>query len=320
MEAASHVTAGALRAVVQLGVADHLADGPRAVAELAELTGSHGPSLRRLLRFLASREIFREDEDGRFRLTPYADVLRTDAPNSVRDGVLTATSEPWWQSAGELVEAVRSGEPAFDRHYGKPLFAYFAENPAMAEMFNKGMATFAANDIESIVTGYDFPNSGVLVDVGGGFGGVLVAVLQARPGLRGVLFDSEEVLAGNVLGETDRVALAPGDFFESVPAGDLYLLKNILHNWNDDQCVRILTNCRRAMNPGARLLAVDMVIAPGNDPHFGKAMDIIMLALVPGQERTRAEFEEIFTRAGFRITQVIQTSGPLAMIETEAVN
>jgi hypothetical protein len=322
MEAGTHVNSGALRAVVILGVADHLADGPRDVATLAELTGSNGPFLRRLLRFLASRGIFREDEDGRFHLTPYADVLRTDAPNSMRDGVLTATSEPWWQSSGDLVEAIRHGEPAFNRRYGKPFFEYLTENPSVGEMFNKGMATFAASDTESIVTGYDFPDTGVLVDLGGGLGGVLLAVLRARPGLHGVLFDNEKVLAGNVLGqlgEDDRVEVTPGDFFDSVPAGDLYMLKNILHNWNDDECVRILENCRRAMNPGAKLLVIDSVIPPGNEPHFGKTMDMIMLLLVSGQERTLAQFEPVFDRAGFRVIRVIQTSGPLAMIETEAI-
>jgi hypothetical protein len=320
MEAAGHVKAAAIRAAALLGVADHLAGGPREVAELAELTESNEVYLRRLLRFLASRGIFREDEDGRFDLTPYAEVLRSDVPNSIRAGVLIATSETWWQSAGDLVEAIRHGEPAFDRRYGKPLFDYLAENPSVGRMFNEGMATFAAGDIDLVTAAYDFPDSGVLVDVGGGLGGLLLAVLRARPNLRGVLFDHEKVLAGTMLGQLgadERWELVPGDFFESVPAGDFYLIKNVLHDWNDDQCVRILENCRRAMRPGGKLLVIDAVLPPGNEPHFGKAMDMIMLLLLPGQERSLAEFEHVFSRAGFRVNQVITTAGPLALIEAE---
>ena len=181
------------------------------------------------------------------------------------------------------------------------------------------MASYAAGDIELVAATYDgFPETGVLVDVGGGTGGLLLAVLRDRPGLHGVLLDQEQVLADHVLDELDdpdRWTLAPGDFFSSVPQGDLYLLKTILHDWTDDQCVRILENCRHAMNPGARLLVVDPVIPPGNEAHSGRTMDMVMLLLVPGHERTRAEFEAVFDRAGFHITRVIPTAGALSMIE-----
>jgi hypothetical protein len=308
----------ALRAAAQLEVAEHLTDGPRDVTELAELTGTNGPYLRRLLRFLASHGTFREDEDGRFHLTPQADLLRADAPRSMRAAVLMSTQDGWWQSAADLAEAVRSGEPAFDRRFGQPVFAYLAEHPENGPLFDAGMAAYSAGDIGHIIDGYDFPNDGVMVDVGGGRGTLLLAALRARPALRGILLDQEKVLAGNVLpelGADDRWETVTADFFSSVPAGDLYTIKNVLHDWNDDQCVRILENCRRAMNPGARLLAVDTVIPPGNDPHFGKTLDILMLLLLPGQGRTQPEFERIFERAGFRITQVIPTPGTISMIE-----
>ncbi|MGC7097394.1 methyltransferase [Amycolatopsis lurida] len=308
----------ALRAAALLELAEHLADGPRDVAELAGLTGASDPYLRRLLRFLASRGTFREDENGLFHLTPQADLLRADAPRSLRAGVLLVTEDGWWQSAADLAEAIRRGEPAFDRRFGKPFFAHLAEDPELGALFDAGMAGYSAGDIGYIVDGYDFPDGGVMVDVGGGRGGLLLAALRARPGLRGILVDQEQVLAGNVLpelGADDRWTLHPGDFFSSVPAGDLYTVKNILHDWSDDQCVRILENCRRAMNPGARLLAIDAVIPPGNDPHFAKTLDILMLLLLPGQERTLPEFERIFDRAGFRITQVIPTPGAVSMIE-----
>jgi hypothetical protein len=317
-ESVAFLYPAALRAAALLEVAEHLVDGPRDVAGLAELTGAQGPFLRRVLRFLASHGTFREDEDGRFHLTPQADLLRADVPGSLRAGVLLVTSDAWWLPASDLVEAVRSGKPAFDSRFGQPFFAYLAEHPETGPLFNAGMAGFSAGDIDSIVAGYDFPDDGVMVDVGGGRGGLLLAALRTRPGLRGILLDQEHVLSGNVLadlGADDRWTTVAGDFFESVPSGDFYTVKNVLHDWNDDQCVRILGNCRRAMNPGARLLAVDAVIPPGNDPHFGKALDMLMLLLLPGQERTRPEFERLFERAGFRITQVIPTPGALSIIE-----
>jgi hypothetical protein len=317
-ESVAFLYPAALRAAALLEVAEHLVDGPRDVAELAELTGAQGPFLRRVLRFLASHGTFREDEDGRFHLTPQADLLRADAPRSMRAGVLLVTQDAWWQSATELAEAVRSGKPAFDSRFGQPFFAYLAEHPEAGPLFNAGMANFSADDIDSIAASYDFPDDGVMVDVGGGRGGLLLEALRARPGLRGILLDQEHVLSGNVLadlGDDDRWTAVAGDFFESVPSGDFYTVKNVLHDWNDDQCVRILENCRRAMNPGARLLAVDAVIPPGNDPHFGKALDMLMLLLLPGQGRTRPEFERLFERAGFRVTQVIPTPGAQYIIE-----
>ena len=324
-ESVAFLYPAALRAAVRLEVAEQLADGPRAVAELAELTGASGPYLRRLLRYLASRGTFREDEDGRFHLTPQADLLRADAPRSLRAGVLLVTQDGWWQSAADLTEAVRSGEPAFDRRFGQPFFAYLAEHPEHGPLFDAGMAAYSAGDtgdgvdgVDGGINDYDFPDDGIVVDVGGGRGGLLLAALRARPGLRGILFDQDHVVAGTMLtdlGADDRWETVAGDFFESVPAGDVYAVKNVLHDWNDDQCVRILENCRRAMHPGGRVLVVDAVIPPGNDPHFGKALDILMMVLLPGQGRTRPEFEHLFERAGLRVTRVIPTRGTQTMIE-----
>lgn len=322
-QAMGYMYSGGLRAVALLGVADHLVDGPRDTEELAELTGANGPFLRRLLRFLATRGVFREDEDGRFHLTPHADVLRSDTPNSIRAGVLTVTSDLFWLSTGDFVDAVRRGEPAFDLRYGRSFFEYLTENPETGMMFAEGMASMSAGETAHVVAGYDFPDSGVVVDVGGGRGGLLLDLLRRHPDLFGVLLDHEKVVEGHVLGqlgEDDRWKLVPGDFFESVPAGDLYLVKNVLHDWNDEQCVRILRNCREAMNTGARVLVVDAVIPSGNEPHFGKAVDIMMLLLASGQERTRSEFEHLFARAGLRLTRVIPLAGAfsLSVIEAEA--
>lgn len=321
-QAAAYLYPAALRAVVLLDVADHLVGGPRTPGELAELTGANAPFLRRVLRFLASRGTFWEDANGRFHLTPHADVLRADAPRSMRAGVLAVTSAQWWQSAGDLGDALRHGETPFDRRHGRPFFDYLAENPCEGALFHEGMASFAASHVEQIMAAYDFPDEGVVVDVGGGVGGLLLAMLRARPGLRGVLVDHENVVAAHVLGELepDRWRLAPGDFFESVPAGDLYTIKSVLNDWTDDQCVQILSNCRRAMNPGATLLAIDTIIPPGNEPHFGKDLDVLLLLLLPGQERTQPEFEKLFAGAGLRISRVLRTPGILTMVEAAPIS
>ncbi len=321
-EAMGYMYSAALRAATLLGVAEHLVDGPRDAAELAELTGAHGPSLRRLLRLLATRAIFREDGDGRFHLTPYADVLRADAPKTMKAAVLGMTADFAWLPCGDLVEAIRHGEPAFVRHFGRPFFDYLVEHQDKGALFNEGMANLTAGEYDHVTASYEFPDSGVMVDVGGGRGVLLLAALRARPGLRGVLLDHETVLAGHVLGQLgadERWELVVGDFFESVPAGDLYTLKNVLHDWSDEQCVRILENCRRAMNPGGRVLTIDPVLPPGNEPHYGKLQDMFMLSLPGGQERTRPEFEHLFEQTGLRITRVIPTAGPFSLIEAEAV-
>jgi SAM-dependent methyltransferase len=320
-EAMGYMYAAALRAAALLSVADQLADGPRDAAELAEITGADAGFLRRLLRYLATRQIFREDEEGRFHLTPCADVLRADSPTSIRTGVLAVTSDLYWLPSGHLVDAIRSGRPGFDRHFGRPFFDYLAENPSLGAMFAEGMAQFSVGDDEYVTANHAFPDTGVVVDVGGGLGGLLLAVLRGNPGLSGVLLDHEKVVAATVLDQLaapDRWAAVAGDFFESVPAGDVYLLRHVLHDWTDDQCVRILSNCRRAMRPGGTVLAIDAVISPGNEPHIGKQLDMFMLLFLTGQERTRPEFETLFGRAGLRVTRVIPTDGPFAVIEAEA--
>lgn len=319
-EAMSYMYSAALRAAALLSVADQLTDGPRTPEELARAIGADAAFLRRLLRYLATREVFREDEDGRFHLTPYADVLRADHPASVRTGVLTVTSDLYWLTTPRLAESVRGGEPGFPKQFGLPFFDYLAENPHLAAMFGECMSQISTGDDEYVTANYDFPETGVVVDVGGGVGGLLRAVLRTRPGLHGILVDHEKVLSGNVLGDLppDRWELAPGDFFDSVPAGDVYLLRHVLHDWTDEECVRILSNCRGAMRPGGTVLAMDAVIAPGNEPHPGKQLDLFMMLLLTGRERTSTEFEAIFTEAGLRLTRVISTDGPFALVEGEA--
>lgn len=319
-EAMSYMYPAALRAATLLDVAAHLVDGPRDIAELARLTGTNGPFLRRVLRLLATHEIFREDEEGRFHLTPYADVLRADSPRTVRTPVLAMTSDKAWLPGGDLVEAVRHGEPGFVRHFGSTFFDYLRTDPEEARIFNESMVHLTAYDYEYLTGAYEFPGTGVMVDVGGGHGALLLRVLGTNPGLHGVLFDLEPVLAGHLLdqlGADDRWETFAGSFFEEVPTGDFHVLKNILHDWSDEECVHILGRVRRAMKPGGRLAVIDVVLPPANEPHIGKLQDIFMMLLFTGQERTRAEFENLFTQAGFRITKVVQTGGMYSVIEAE---
>ncbi|MCE9672045.1 acetylserotonin O-methyltransferase [Myxococcus stipitatus] len=315
------ILSGALSAVAELGVADLLARGPRSAASLAEELKTDARSLYRVMRLLASVEVFAEDGEGRFSLTPAADYLRTDAPGSLRAAVRMLTQRIFWAPTGELVDTVRSGQTPFDRIFGKPFFDYLAEDMTQGDIFHQGMASLSDLENGPIAGSYDFTPVKRVVDVGGGHGGFLAKVLEATPHVQGVLFDHAHVLASarELRGAfPGRCELVAGDFFEAVPAGaDAYVLKRILHDWSDEVCVRILRHCRQAMAEGGRVLVVDTVIPPGNAPHGGKVLDVMMLASLPGRERTEAEFGHLFSEAGLRLTRIVST--PAALSITEAV-
>lgn len=318
-EAMGYTYAAALRAAALIGVADHFGDGPRTPAELASATGVNAGHLNRLLRLLATRDIFREDDQGRFTLTPMADALRSDAPSSARGAVIMSTMQTHWYSAFDLSTSVRHGAPACDQVFGMPFFDYLAHDPAAGAEFHGGMDSFSDAARKLAVNSYDFPDTGSVVDVGGGHGGLLKDILIRYPGLTGVLFDRDHVLAGHCLtdlGADHRWRLDAGDFFEAVPpGGDIYTLTYILHDWSDDDAARILQNCRRAMSPNGRVLAFDTVIPPGNEPGHAKVLDIVMAFLLTGRERTADEFATLFSRAGLTLTRITPTPGPLSIIE-----
>jgi putative intracellular protease/amidase len=318
-ESVSYLYAAALRSVAQLGVADHLAAGPRTAEELAAATGTQADLMYRTLRLLAARRIVGE-EAGRFYLTAQGYALRSDAEVSVRDAILMTAADSHWQSAGALTGVLRDGRPAFETLFGGSYYTHIKGGEA-GEVFNRGMGAFSAAVDRVAVQSYDFPATGTLVDVGGGVGGLLAQVLAERPALNGVLFDAEDVLAKHDLGGVDpaRWRLAPGDFFTEVPAGgDVYVLKRILHNWSDSECVQILRNCRRAMAPGGRIVVIDPVVRPGFGPDAAKMYDLIMMVLLSGRERTQAEFVDLLAQAGLRVTQVIHTEAPVSVIEAVA--
>jgi hypothetical protein len=311
----------------RLGIADALAGGPQTAGRLAEQCGAHARSLHRLLRALASLGVFAEAEDGRFTLTPMAELLRSDLPGSLH-GFALYSGDPQqhrYRAWGDLHESIRTGEPAFRRLVGMPPFAYLAANLDPAAVFDAAMESYTTECVGTILAHYDFSRCANVVDVGGGHGRVLAEILKKHASLCGVVFDLPHVVgrARAILGReglSGRSECIAGDFFEAVPAGaDLYLLKCIVHDWGDAEAVAILRNCRRAMTRGARLLLAEAVIPPGNDACLGKLMDVNMLVIHGGLERSRAEFAALLDEAGFALADVIITGSTVDLVEARPV-
>lgn len=319
--ALGYLVSRSLHVAAELGIADLVEDGPKTVEELAAATGAHRDSLYRLLRALAAQGVFAEDERGRFATTPAAALLRRGA---LRDGVLlcgeVAGDGSWWSAVGALRHSVMTGEPAFRRQHGMGFFEYLGARPECGRRFDRGMANFATAENPAIAGAYDYSRFGHIVDVGGGRGGLLAEILARHPSARGTLFDLPEVVRDPA--PLDRAAMpgrwaaVGGDFFRSVPAGgDAYVLKRVLHDWSDDRCARILRRCREAMGGDARLLIVDAVVPPGNAPHPGKVMDILMMVFAEGRERTEQEFAALLGKAGLRLTRIATTPSALSIVE-----
>ncbi|MFF4604434.1 methyltransferase [Streptomyces sp. NPDC001339] len=321
-QALGHVFAAALRTAAHYRIADHLAEGPRTVEQLAVATDTHAPQLRRVLRYLATRGIFREDTTGAYQLTPAAQPLRTDVPDSLHSAVLMMTDELFLRTSAAMPEAVRHDGASFERIFGAPLFEHLLTDPAARRLFDDGMASLSAPADEAVAAVYPFPETGTVVDVGGGRGGLLRAALRRHPQLTGVLFDQAPPLAHHLLDSDElkgRWRTQEGDFFTSVPeGGDVYVLKHVLHDWPDDACRRLLRTCRAAMAAGRRLLVIESVLPPGNAPHFGKTMDVAMMAVVDGRERTADEFATLLAAGGFRLTRVLPTAACPSIVEAVA--
>lgn len=312
----------AISVVARLGVADTLASGPRQVEEIAGLVGAHGPALYRLLRALGDFGVVAELENRQFALTPLGELLRSDVPGSLR-GWATMVGMPFHRYPWtDLYETVRTGESAFDRIHGKEVFEYLAEHPEDAAIFDAAMTSISTTETASIVKAYDFSRFRTIVDVGGGRGGLLAAILSANPHLQGVLFDVSTVVAeaGEELAGTevvDRCKVVSGDFFESVPeGGDAYLLSNVIHDWDDDRAAQILARCRAAMGNSCCVLLAEIVLPEGRDPSMGKLADLEMLVMTAGgRQRTEAEFQALFSRVGLRPTRIVPSAGMVSLIE-----
>jgi C-methyltransferase len=317
-------TSQAITVAAQLGVADALRDGPLAIDELAARVDADADALRRLLRALISRGVFRHRRDGRFELNSLADTLRSDAPISMTPAARFYGSQEQRERWTLLVDSVRTGNSVVPALRGKSSFDYFAEEPELAELFNQTMTSVSEMTDATIVAGYDFSVYPTIVDVGGGHGPLLAAILAAAPGSRGVLYDLPLVVANapNLLrerGVADRVVITEGSFFDSVPGdGDAYVLKNIIHDWPDDKAGQILRNARAVVGTGAALLLVEFVI-PEHDRDFpGKWVDLEMMLNLGARERTAAEYRDLLSAAGFRMTRVVQTASPLSVVEARA--
>lgn len=310
-----------LYVAAKLGIADLLVDGPKRVDELATAAGADASALYRVLRALASLGIFAEQDNQVFALTPAAEALRSDVPNSLRD-VAIFWGEEWnWQVWGKILYSVRTGKSAWGQVHGEQVFDYFAKNQDAARIFDRAMTSFSSVATKAVLEGYDFSEIKTLVDIAGGQGRLLNGVLEAYPSMRGVLFDLPHVIenAQQNTSVGDRCEYVTGDFFVSVPAGgDAYMLKHIIHDWDDERAITILKNIRQAMNPGGRVLVLESVIADGNGQDFGKLLDIEMLVSPGGKERTAAEYEDLFSRAGLRLTRIIPTKSPYSVIEAVA--
>lgn len=313
-----------LYVAAKLGIADLLADGPKSVDELATATDTHAPSLYRVLRAAASLGVFTEQENRIFAMNPNAEPLRSNVPNSLRD-IMIFMGEDWhWNVWGKTMYSVRTGKAAWAEMHGEDVFGYFKDKPEELEIFNRAMTSLSALATKAVIEAYDFSGINTLIDIAGGHGRLLTEILEANPSLRGVLFDLPHVIEGareNVAktNAADRVEFVSGDFFVSIPGGgDAYIMKHIVHDWDDERSLTILRNIKQVMNPGGRVLLVESVIADGNAQDFGKLMDIEMLVSPGGKERTAAEYEELFSRAGLRLTRIIPTKSAYSVIEAVA--
>jgi C-methyltransferase len=318
-------TSQAITVAAELGVADALANGPLPIDELAAKVGANADALRRLLRALISRGIFRHRRDGRYELNSLGATLRTDAPASMACAARFYGSAEQRERWTLIVDSIRTGETVVPALRGQHSFDYFAEQPELAELFNQTMTSISQLTTAPLIAGYDFSAYPTIVDVGGGHGQLLAAILAAAPASRGVLYDLPRVVASapSLLREhsvADRVRIAEGSFFDSVPGGgDAYVLKNIMHDWPDEKAVQILRNVRAAAGPEATVLLVELVI-PQHDRDFpGKWADLEMLLNLGARERTAAEYRDLLSQAGFRMTRVVQTASPLSVVEARVL-
>ena len=312
----------ALYVAAKLLIADQLADGPVSAEGLAHSSGVHAPSLRRVLRALASLGVFAEDDEGRFNHTPLSRGLCTNAPGSLREFVVMLGEAESWRSWGEVMHSVRTGEPAFDKVFGASQFDYLAAHPDAARNFDAAMAERSASEDDAVLAAWTFPPIGNVVDIGGGRGTLLSAVLHTYPRLDGIVFDLAHVIeraqpAFAAQGLGSRLQGASGDFFADELPGDaqVYILKKVIHDWDDARAVAILKTCSRAMAPGATLLLIEPVIAPGNEPSFAKLLDLFMLVWPGGRERTESEHGSLLAGAGLELRNSVTTTSALSILE-----
>lgn len=322
MLATGFFASAAIYVATKLAVPDLLADGPKSAAELSAATNTDEHSLYRTLRSIASIGVFAESEGRTFANTPMSETLRSDVPNSTRDMVIWLLEEPHWRVYGELLYSVQTGKTAWDKVHGGPIFeTLFNSQRELGAIFNRAMTSFSRQTIPAILAAYDFSGAATIADIGGGVGHLLGAVLQKYSDVKGVLFEIPPVLEGatamlDSYGVTERVELVAGDFTAEIPiVADVYMLKHIIHDWYDDKNQKILGNIRDVMPDDAKVLVIDAVVPTIGEPHFSKFLDLEMLMLPGGMERTAEEFESLLTKSGFRLNRIIQTPSPVSIVE-----
>jgi hypothetical protein len=310
-----------IAAVAKLGVADCLQSGPKTTAQIAAALNLDEDSLYRVMRAIAGSGIFHEGDDRTFSQTPMSALLTSDANPSLRY-CSSMVLDDWYHKGFQAIcKTMENGRTGMENVFGMPLFEFLQKNPGEAENFNKGMTDLSSGEAPAVIASYDFSGFEHIVDIAGGMGLLLAAILDSAPKLRGTLFDMpyviEQARTAPILAPyADRCAFAGGDFLQEVPAGaDAYIMKHIIHDWDAERSTRILSNCRRVMKPGGKLLVVDRVIGPPNQHDDKKFFDIAMMMWPGGRERSEAEFRTLFQSAGFRVDRIISTPGPHSIVE-----
>lgn len=310
----------------KLGIADLLAENPKSAATLARETQTHERSLYRLLRTLTSFGVFTEIERGVFANTPVSETMLSDAPGSLRDMTIWMGEEPHWRVYGNMIHSVKTGKAAWSAVHGEDVFPYlFQTNRELGTIFNRAMTSFSAQAIPAIAAAYDFSEVKILADVAGGYGHLLAGIMKNNPEMKGILFDLMPVCeeGKSYLEKADlseRVEIVCGSFFEKVPVkADVYMLKHIIHDWDDAECAAILKNIRAEMPEDAKILILDAVLPEGNEPHPGKVMDMEMLVSPGGIERTAAEFEMLLDDSGLKLNRIIPTESMISIVEAVKV-
>jgi SAM-dependent methyltransferase len=310
----------AIYVATKLSIADILADGQKHVDQISQEADAHSPSLYRIMRTLSSLGIFNETQPRMFANTPLSEVLRADVPGSMRNSMIFM-GEPWHYNVwGNMLHSAQTGGTAWKKTYGEEVFDWIARNREASEIFNGCMSELSAGAAPAIVAGYDFSGIDTLADIAGGHGYLLSQILKANPNMKGILFDMEHVIAGAAemlrsFGVEDRVEMVFGDFFAEVPAADAYIMKHIIHDWDDERSIKILKSIHRAMKGDGKLLLAEMVIPEGNEPHPGKMLDLEMLTSPGGLERTADEYARLFEQSGFKLNRIVPTRSPFSVIE-----
>ncbi len=322
-----HSVTIAISAIAELGIADHLAAGPRTAAELARLSGTSEDFLRRVLRYLSSEGVFEERAADLFALTERGYWLRSDVAGSLRPRAVFIGGDVSWTSWGHLTACLRRGISGTEVAFGQGLFDYLRDHPEAATRFNTFMADQTAASVSAVLKAYDFSDVSDLVDIGGGRGALVAGLLQAYAGLRGILFDQPSVVAQaqpllERAGIAERCRIVGGDFFAEMPAGaDLYVMKFVLHDWSDDDCLRILANCREAMAENGRLLIVEHILPLEPGPHPARFMDINMLVMAQGgRERSETEFQRLLEGSGFALYGLTPTEIGFSVLDCRPVS